>query len=52
MGKTVIKTVDEYLNSLSGWQVDVCTKLVKVIKEAAPKSEMMYKWDHPVSSAS
>lgn len=42
------KTVDEYVDSLQGWQREVVSMLRDLIREAAPEATEAIKWAQPV----
>jgi hypothetical protein len=45
-------TVADYIASrLSGWQADVASRLVKIVKAAAPEATSVIKWGQPVFEA-
>ena len=43
-----VKTVDEYQDSLTGWQQQALIKLRHIIREAAPETVETFKWSQPV----
>jgi hypothetical protein len=43
-----VKTVDEYIESLSADQAEIVSALRRIIKEAAPDAEEAFKWAQPV----
>lgn len=42
------KTVDDYIRSLDGWQVEVVSELRGVVQDAAPEAHEAIKWAQPV----
>jgi hypothetical protein len=42
------RTVDEYVDSLEGWQREVVSRLRDLIREAAPEATEAIKWAQPV----
>ncbi len=42
------KTVDEYIESLDGWQAEAAAQLRNIVVTAAPEAEEAMKWAQPV----
>ena len=46
-----VKTVDEYIDGLDGWQKDAVVELRALVLETAPDAEESVKWAQPVYSS-
>jgi len=47
-----VKTVDEYVADLEGWQADVAREVRRIILAAAPDAVESIKWAQPVYTSS
>lgn len=43
-----VKTVDEYIQGLEGWQAEVVSAVRQLVREAAPEAKESIKWAQPV----
>jgi hypothetical protein len=47
----VVKSVDDYIDSLEPWQVELVSRVRQIVFDAAPEVKESFKWAQPVYEA-